>query len=133
MDRIVQLINAAPEPLVLDPSDPMSSARKLVAKSFLTVDNLRKLHRHRRAFWEWNGAHYRLADDETMAATIWNFLDGAQRMNQNGAHVPFRPNTTKVNDVAAALKAITQLDGNIEPPVWLTREDGPPAQELVAC
>jgi hypothetical protein len=43
--------------LVLDPQDPMHSARELLAARF-TLDGKRTLHRYRGAFWSWTGSYY---------------------------------------------------------------------------
>ena len=51
--------------LILDPKDPMRSARKLVSDNFIT-GGARILHRYREAFWSWTGSYYLLADDEVI-------------------------------------------------------------------
>jgi hypothetical protein len=119
--------------LVLDPHDPMPSARELVANNFIT-DELRTLHRHRGAFWVWGGSYYLLADDEMIEAKIWTLLEKAKRLVEKGPPVPFKPNCSRVSNVAAALGAVCQLDKHIEPPAWLTKQQtAPPAGELLAC
>jgi putative DNA primase/helicase len=124
---------------VLDPHDPMRSARELVAINFMK-DETRTLLRHRGAFWSWTGSYYLLADDEVIESNIWEFLEKAQRrvkVKEDGEErwqtVPFKPNRARVGDVAAALGAVCQLDAFIEPPSWLVPGSILPAKEFLAC
>jgi putative DNA primase/helicase len=125
--------------LVLDPQDPMSSARKLIADQF-TTDDKRTLYRHRAAFWSWTGNYYMLADDEVVESRIWQFLEKAKvnvkvkvgEGEYESRIIPFKPNRNRVGNVVAALGAISQLDSFIEPPAWLVSETLP-AKEFLAC
>jgi putative DNA primase/helicase len=116
---------------VLDPRDPMGIARALVAARF-TNDGYRLLHRHRGAFWQYQASHYVLADQETMRATIWQFLEGSQRRGGNGKTVPFKPTQAQISNTIDALIAVVNLDSRIDPPAWIVgTNDLPPAAELV--
>jgi putative DNA primase/helicase len=114
-------------PVVLDPRDPMSSARMLVQQAF-TQAGRRTLHHHRGAFHEWNGACYRPVDSDTIEATAWAFLGQARRRIASpgpgkpsaALKAPFQPNRARVGDVLAALTAACNLPSDIEPPAWLT-------------
>jgi putative DNA primase/helicase len=117
--------------ILLDPQDPMRSARELVASHF-TTSRLRTLHRHRGVFWSWTGNCYRLAGDETIRASIWAFLEMALRPAPEGPPKPFKPNRARVGDVLDALGAVCNLDDALSPPAWLTRQQTPPAAELLA-
>ena len=140
-DQIETEMNA-PEPrgLILSPGTPMHSARALVAFSF-TKDKLRTLHRHRAAFWSWTGSYFDLVDQETVRSKIWAFLEKAKRRekakdkdgNEKFEIVPFKPKSSLVTEVADALRAVTQLDGRIDPPTWLNDDTLPPANEFFAC
>ena len=104
--------------LILDPEDPISTAREFLdARYWLT--GARTLHRHRGTFWTWETSHYRLADEETIRAAIWGFLEVALTQNKEGTLMPFRPNRERVGNVFDALGAVSQLDAFIEPPAWL--------------
>lgn len=130
------VVSAAPVQMILDPSDPMQSARELVNRKF-TVDGARTIHRHRGAFWVWTGAHYRLAEDETIRGYIWNFLDMARVIAPKNKAVllPFNPTKPKVENVFAALTAVCALDDQVEPAAWLLleMEKRYPACELYSC
>jgi putative DNA primase/helicase len=126
--------------LILSPGTPMHSARKIVARKF-TKDALRTLHRHRAAFWSWTGSYYELLDQETIRSKIWEVLEKAKRRektkDEDGLEgfkiMPFRPKGALVNEVADAMRAVTQLDGHIETPTWLNDDTLPPASEFFAC
>jgi P4 family phage/plasmid primase-like protien len=120
-------------PDILDPANPLRSARHFMAATSINKDGLRTLHRHRSAFWGWAGNHYRLVDEEMIKAEIWTFLEKMQRMTDFGP-APFKPTRARVGDILEALGAICQLDKDINPPAWLTPNDAAPAAtELFAC
>jgi putative DNA primase/helicase len=119
--------------ILVDPKDPMMTARKILATSFTTLDGVRTLWRHRGTFWSWTGTHFALADDETLRARVWGFLDKAVR-REGLVMVPFKPTRARVGEVIDALVAVCQLDEHISPPAWLS--PGPPmapAGEFFAC
>jgi putative DNA primase/helicase len=122
--------------LILDPTDPMRSARKLVATAFSSADGARTLHRHRGAFWSWTGSYYRLDDDETIRAQIWAFLESAlvaHPKTEISRPPAFRPNRARVSDTLDALGAVSHLDTNINPPAWLSEAQLPPPGDFFAC
>ena len=116
---------------ILDPNNPMQSAHELVGVMFIK-DAHRTMHRHRGAYWLWSGTHYRLVDDETVRAKVWDFLEGARRLTNKGIPAPFKPKRDSVGNVQDALMAVCQLDNQIEPPTWFD-PDMPPASEFLAC
>lgn len=124
--------------LVLDPANPLASARELVLKQF-TTDGLQTLWRHRGCFWLWSGSYYQLINEETIHAHIWAFLERAKqsRLNKGTSKweiVDFKPKRAHVGEVTAALTAICQLDERIDPPTWLSLEASKPsAREFLAC
>jgi putative DNA primase/helicase len=121
-------------PPVLDPKDPMTTARMITSRDFTTADGLRTLWRHRGTFWSWTGSYYRLADDETLRVHAWNFLERAKRLVPTGALIPFRPTRASVGEVVEAMTAVCQLDEHLDPPAWLSLGPTmPPAAELFAC
>jgi putative DNA primase/helicase len=118
--------------LLLDPTNPMPSARKIVALHFTNENKLRTLQRHRHAFWWHQNSHYRLTDDETLRARIWEVLESAYRETKEGKTAPFKPTSARVSEVLDALRAVTQLNEHINPPAWLNSEPAP-AEEFFAC
>lgn len=122
---------AFPARPLLDPRDPLPSARAFVARDY-TRDGLRILHHHRGAFHAWTGAAYAEADGAAIRAALYRYLEGADRM-RDGQRVPFMPNATRVNDMLDALRAVTNLSAAIEPPAWLysAPTDAHPATEFL--
>lgn len=110
---------------ILDPRDPMPSARALLADGFMS-DGLRAMHHYRGTFWRWDGACYRDADADSVQAQIWDFLDDAKRYGKDGELLPFQPNRSAVENVASAFKAVCNLTGSVEAPAWLGDDKGKP-------
>ncbi|UJW75938.1 DNA primase family protein [Rhizobium sp. SL42] len=110
---------------ILDPRDPMPSARALLADGFMS-DGLRTMHHYRGTFWRWDSACYRDADADYMQAQIWDFLDDAKRYGKDGEIFPFQPNRSAVENVASAFKAVCNLPNNVEAPAWLGGDKGRP-------
>ena len=128
--HIVQLVDDAID--VLDPRNPMRSARQLVRTCFVDRDNHRLLHHHRGAFWQFQSNHYASADTETIRTAAWKFLESA-KCKRGKAVVPFKPTRARVSDVLDALAAACNLDSGIDPPAWLGDVgDLPPACEMLA-
>ncbi|MBR0787769.1 hypothetical protein JQ631_01735 [Bradyrhizobium manausense] len=117
---------------VLDPRDPMPSARALLKDKF-TACGSPTMHHYRGTFWRWNGACYRDADKDSVQAEIWRYLDGAKRYGKEGEKIDFQPNRGEVENVAAAFKAVCNLPGYVEAPAWLEDHgDMPAAGEFLA-
>ncbi|MFB6448379.1 phage/plasmid primase, P4 family [Bradyrhizobium tunisiense] len=117
---------------ILDPRDPMPSARALLADKF-TAGGLPTMHHYRGTFWRWNGACYRDADKDSVQAQIWRYLDGAKRYGKEGEKIDFQPNRGEVENVAAAFRAVCNLPSHVEAPAWLEDQgDTPAAGEFLA-
>jgi putative DNA primase/helicase len=118
--------------VILDPRDPMQAARALIAAHFVN-DDQRLLHRHRGTFWSFKTNHYALADQETVRAEVWKFLEQAQRRGDTGKPVPFKPTRARVSDVLDALASVCNLSNHVDPPAWLDSADAlPDAAEMLA-
>lgn len=113
------------EATMLDPRNPMRSARMLLSDRF-TTDDLPSMFHYRGTFWRWNGSCYRDADIDSVQAQIWRYLDGAKKYGKEGETLDFQPNRGEVENVAAAFKAVCNLPGHIEAPTWLSDEQGKP-------
>jgi putative DNA primase/helicase len=116
---------------ILDPRDPMKIARALVEASF-TAHGHRCIHHYRGGFYQWNGSCYRQADDDTIKANVWTFLESARRVGKDDKTQPFRPNKASVANVIDALQAVSNLPKDIEAPTWLGAGSGrAPAAEIL--
>ncbi|PZX39387.1 putative DNA primase/helicase [Roseinatronobacter thiooxidans] len=117
---------------ILDPRDPMPSARALLAERY-TVKGLRAMHHYRGTFWRWDGSRFRDADRDSVQAIIWKYLDNARKLVGKECEVlPYQPNRTAVENVAGAFKAVCNLPGHVETPTWLVdHKNAPDPLELL--
>jgi putative DNA primase/helicase len=86
---------------------------------------------HKGTFYVWTGTHYVEADESTLRAELYEFLDGAMRPAGEG-RVRFKPNRALVTDLFDALKAAVNLDHAHSAPTWLC-SNTVPADEIIAC
>jgi P4 family phage/plasmid primase-like protien len=117
---------------ILDPANPIRSARAIAQTNYVT-EHGRILHRHRGTFWQWTGSYYQLADDETLRAAIWQYLENAHTRGKDGKLTAFKPNRERVGNVLEALAAVCQLEKSVVPPAWLSDQTMPAAMEFFAC
>jgi putative DNA primase/helicase len=119
---------------ILDPLDPMRSARAMYESEYLTPDGKDTLVRHRGGFFKWNGACYQINAEEAQRGEIWRFLDKAQIKAKDGKLVPFKPKKDNVGNVHEALGAICVIDDYVEPPAWIGDETpiAPPREFFAA-
>ena len=117
--------------LLLDPADPMRSARKMIEVRF-NHQKGRLIHRHREAFWIWDGSRYALQTKEDVRATIYAFAEHARMLGRNGPE-KFKPSSDKVGNICDALSACAKLSDNVDQPAWLEDDsDLPPPSEFMA-
>lgn len=122
--------------LVLDPTDPLDSARKYIAIEHAHPEG-RTLHRHRGTFCTWTGTCYASLTEEAMRARLYVFLEPAKIAIETASGVgliPYAPTRVKVLNVADALTAAAWLDDAVAAPTWLDPRPGDlPAGELLPC
>jgi putative DNA primase/helicase len=117
---------------VIDPKAPYDIARALL-KAHFVEGGQRTLHRHRGAFYGWNGTAYPEADEAGLRAKIYDFLDRCVAFDNKGDKRPVKPNMKLVGNVFDALVAAAQLDSTITAAAWLDHAAGLPAEEIIAC
>jgi putative DNA primase/helicase len=126
--HIFQIVD---EEIILDPHNPIRSARQLVRNCFVDYDDRRLLHHHRGSFWQFHVNHYEPADSEAIRSAAWKFLERAKQVIKKSS-VPFKPTSGRVSNVLDALAAACNLDSHIDPPTWLGDIDNlPPACEML--
>ena len=104
---------------VLNPSDPMPSARA-VLRQLYTREGFQTLWHQAGVFFTYDdktGA-YRECDEPTVRAELYKFLETAKR-STDGSLKPFQPTRSKVEDVLDALRGVTNLPTASAPPCWL--------------
>ena len=110
-------------------------ARTLVL-THLTTNDLRIIHYHRGNFYWYANGLYRAAEEGEARRAVWEFLDGAVKIDK-GHEAPFQPNLSSVSNVTDALSAVCQV-GGLELPAWLPNAqahgaDLPPHEFLVVA
>jgi putative DNA primase/helicase len=118
-------------PVVLDPADPMATARVFVDTRY-THQGQRILLHHADEWRTWTGTHYPIADDATIRAQLWTFLEQAKKLDAKGNLEDFKPTSARVANALDAMRAVCNLPATIPPPVWL-RASKIPAAEIIAC
>ena len=121
-------------PGVLNPKAPLDNARKFVAlRHWCRDENVRSVQFWQGQFWGWNGAQWRVVDDATVRAKVYEFLDKAEREIRRDCLVRFEPDISAVNKTVDALRATANLEPQYEMPGWFGECPIENIRELVAC
>lgn len=106
-------------PLILDPTDPLPSARAFVDCHHVVAGAVALRHQAS-VFYGYrpDASAYREMDEATVRADLWRFLETAQLA---GAQ-PFKPTKSKVENVLDALRATCHLPTSRTAPAWLQDE-----------
>jgi putative DNA primase/helicase len=118
-------------PPILDPRDPISSARVFVDLKYSHAGQRLLIH-HADEWRAWSGSHYPITDETTIRAQLWTFLEQAKKPVGKGKIEDFKPTAARVSDVLDAMRAVCNLPASMTPPVWL-RASKIPAHEIIAC
>ena len=121
---------------LLDPKDPMATARHILASRF-TTEGTRILHYWRDEFRLWNGSHYRIASDLDVARVVSGILERSRCRDRQGEPARFKPSVRNIADVVTLLKHVAPLSDDADAPFWLPAPEGvvdeqlPPAREVL--
>jgi len=118
-------------PLILDPADPMATARTFVGLHYEHRGQRTLLH-HAAEWRAWTGSHYPMIEEAIIRARLWSFLERAHQPGPKGQPVPFKPTSARVANALDALRAVCNLPASVTPPIWL-RTSKIPAREIIAC
>ena len=122
--------------LILDPLNPLQTAKVFVVRLYMK-GTARTLQHHGHVFLRWNGPCYDELPEDTLRCQVFHFLGKAKRWQKNATGIftlaDFRPNSHRVSNVVDAIRAETNLDASLQPPVWLAGAptDAPPANEIL--
>jgi putative DNA primase/helicase len=120
--------------VVPPPSNPMAVAREFFSARYKR-DDVELLRHHRGDFHAWDGRSWPEAEDRTVRAELYRWLERAvywKVVNKVPTLVPFEPTRRKLGDLLEAVAAIGHLPAAVAPPAWLDGEGEYPAHELVA-
>jgi putative DNA primase/helicase len=106
-------------PLVLDPQDPMTTARTFIERRYAHAGQRLLIH-HADEWRTWSGSHYPIADETTIRAQLWTFLENAKKPAAGkGTVEDFKPTSARVANALDAMRAVCNLPASIAPPAWL--------------
>ena len=121
--------------VVLDPTDPITTARHFLSRHYTVGDTL-TLRRQQGVLYGWDSAvnAFHEHDEDTVKAELWRFLERARRWTTGKAPslVPFRPQRSSVENVFAGLCAVTNLPASTEAPCWVDSDRGLDPRTLLA-
>ena len=122
----------AAAPLVVDPGAPLDIARLFLTRKH-TVGQIRTLHHHRGAFYAWNGTSYPEAEEASLRAELYEFLDQCVSIGARDDVRPVKPTMARVSQILDALKAASIVSGSIEAPSWLDNVPDLASGDIIAC
>lgn len=116
--------------VVLNPNDPLPSARLFVERNF-TTDGILALRHQAGVFFAYRPdfGSYQERDEATVRSGLYKFMEGAKRWTEKtrttpAELVPFQPNKSKVENVLDGLRAVTNLPTTQLAPCWLGDDPG---------
>ena len=125
-------------PLILDPADPMPTARTFVER-FHIISDTRALQHQSGVFFQYqhDTSAYADVDEATMRAKLYGFLETAKRWPEPKGDkppelIPFKPTKAKVENALDALRAVCNLPAEKVSPCWLEPFDLNPL-DIMAC
>jgi putative DNA primase/helicase len=127
--RMRRVLKAHDE-IVLDPKDPMPSARLFVQREH-TVGGVLALRHQSEVFFRYDGI-YRDWPEADVKAALYRFLEPAKRPTDK-ALLPFQPNRSKVENVLDALRGITNLPAHHSAPCWIEGDEPCDPMALLPC
>jgi putative DNA primase/helicase len=123
--------------LILDPSDPLPSARVFLRERF-RIGDWPTLRYYAGEPYRWKGNRYESIEEAELRASLYQFSEHTVRpkWTRDGdlQLVPFQPNSAKVGNLVDAIKAETHLSSALVPPCWLHDDpELPEPADLLPC
>lgn len=129
----------ADSPLILDPADPLPSARAFIDASH-TAHGVMALRCQNGLFYAYipQAGAYQERDEAAIRADLYGLLEPAQRWTDAKppaapSLVAFKPNKAKVENVLDALKAVCNLPASVASPCWLGKPRDIDPLDVVPC
>ncbi|TPG13538.1 hypothetical protein EAH84_04885 [Sphingomonas oligophenolica] len=116
--------------VVIDPRDPMSTARQVYSRRFSRNDQP-VLIRSGGSWYEYANSYYRERDEEVVRSAVWQLLETALTVDKLGKKVPARVTSAQISAGMDALKSVTRRLEQPEP-CWLDGREGPAPADLVS-
>jgi putative DNA primase/helicase len=125
--------------IILDPADPLPSAKVFVDRTH-TINDRVSLQHQGGVFYAYDAQvnAYHEHDETTVRADLYKMLEVCLRRTnskagQPPALAPFQPTKAKVENVVDALRAVTNLPSGSAPPCWLRDDPGLDPRDILAC
>ena len=136
---VEQAVAAEATELVLNPADPLPSAREFVSQLYAAGD-VQTLRHQEGVFFAWlaESGVYGEHSTSQLKADLYKFLEPAKCWTKGTekkppVKVPFKPTKAKVENVLDALRAETNLPATCVPPCWLGDAYCPDPTEMLPC
>ena len=107
--------------LILDPTDPLPTAREFVARLHSATDGTPTLHSFNGDVYAWTGASYAAIPEDAVRAQLYKFLEPALRLEVRGDDqqlVSFKPTKGKLDNAVDALRGVSHLAAAAVP-AWI--------------
>ncbi len=119
-------------PRILDPSDPLATARRFVAEKY-TRGNRPILFRHNGDFFRWVRSHYTVVSETELRAQIYEFCESAKRQATGEKLDPFKPSQRRIGEILDALRSAVHLADEYAAPCWLEQVCDLEPRDLLPC
>lgn len=136
-DYIRAMLDKARAQRDLSPADPLTSARRMVAERFTSIDGVSLLRHWNGDTYLWRSGAYHRLTREDVDARIQAYLEGARRYTGKASKAgkqktePFKPTPAKVANVRGTLEAAFHLDSRHAMPCWLDGSSGADPRDLL--
>lgn len=117
---------------VAAPGRPMLNARWFINGRHKTGEDILLLCQGG-MFYAFNGTCWPVLEEDELRHQVYLDFENACYFRSEDKPTPFAPNKSKVENIIAALRAITFTKSNTTVPKWLDGRDAPPANEIVVC
>lgn len=130
-DYIRPMLDKCRAQRILSRTDPLTSARRMVAERFTSVDGVSLLRHWNGDSYIWSGGAYRRLAKEDVDAKVQNYLEGARHYINTKKNEAYKPTPAKVANVRGTLEAAFHLDSQHAMPCWLDGASGADPRDLL--
>lgn len=118
--------------IIINIRKPFITAQLFLDDLHIDNQNRRTLVRWNDEFYLWSSGLWKRVGDDAIESSLWHWLAGTVRVVSDGLGgkktISTDPKTSLVKEISNAIRAITRISDDLQPPCWL---DGRPAANLV--
>lgn len=130
-DYIRPMLDKARAQRILSRTDPLTSARRMVAERFTSPDGVSLLRHWNGDTYAWSGGAYRRLAKEDVEAIVQGYLEGARHYLNTKKTEAYKPTPAKVANVRGTLEAAFHLDSQHTMPCWMDGASGADPRDLL--